>query len=133
MTAEMTEVRTADGRLTGRIYREESGRVWTADVWLLDKSAEEIDAMFDAVDRQVRIARRDPLLFPRCAECGRVFDLTDDTDAAEWSTGHDCEWVEADKCVCGHFRDEHRNGRGYCHRCPGDGGSRDCRAYSERE
>lgn len=27
----------------------------------------------------------------RCVECGRVFDLTDERDAAEWSTGHDCE------------------------------------------
>lgn len=26
-----------------------------------------------------------------CPECGRVFDLTDKTDAAEWSYGHDCE------------------------------------------
>lgn len=27
----------------------------------------------------------------RCAECGRVFDLLDETDAAEWTYGHDCE------------------------------------------
>ena len=27
----------------------------------------------------------------RCVECGRVFDLTDDTDAEEWAYGHDCE------------------------------------------
>ena len=26
-----------------------------------------------------------------CPECGRVFDLWDDTDAAEWYYGHDCE------------------------------------------
>ena len=26
-----------------------------------------------------------------CPECGRVFDLTDKTDAAEWAFGHDCE------------------------------------------
>ena len=26
-----------------------------------------------------------------CAECGRVFDMFDATDAEEWSTGHDCE------------------------------------------
>lgn len=26
-----------------------------------------------------------------CPECGRVFDLTDETDAAEWYAGHDCE------------------------------------------
>lgn len=25
-----------------------------------------------------------------CTECGRVFDLTDDTDAEEWGFGHDC-------------------------------------------
>jgi len=27
----------------------------------------------------------------RCVECGRVFNLMNDDDAAEWSTGHDCE------------------------------------------
>ncbi len=28
---------------------------------------------------------------PRCPECDRVFDLLDETDAAEWAYGHDCE------------------------------------------
>lgn len=27
----------------------------------------------------------------KCSECGRVFDLTDETDAEEWAYGHDCE------------------------------------------
>jgi hypothetical protein len=27
----------------------------------------------------------------KCVECGRVFDLTDENDAAEWAYGHDCE------------------------------------------
>mgnify|MGYP000117109622 FL=1 len=27
----------------------------------------------------------------KCVECGRVFDLLDETDSAEWSFGHDCE------------------------------------------
>lgn len=27
----------------------------------------------------------------KCAECGRIFDLTDDGDATEWTYGHDCE------------------------------------------
>lgn len=27
----------------------------------------------------------------KCVECGRVFDLTNDDDAAEWVYGHDCE------------------------------------------
>ena len=27
----------------------------------------------------------------RCSECGRVFDLTNENDANEWSFGHDCE------------------------------------------
>lgn len=27
----------------------------------------------------------------KCPECGRIFDLTDDTDAADWAYGHDCE------------------------------------------
>jgi ferredoxin-like protein FixX len=26
-----------------------------------------------------------------CVECGRRFDLTDETDAEEWAYGHDCE------------------------------------------
>ena len=26
-----------------------------------------------------------------CPECDRTFDLTDDTDSAEWHYGHDCE------------------------------------------
>lgn len=26
-----------------------------------------------------------------CAECGRVFDLLDNTDAQEYAYGHDCE------------------------------------------
>lgn len=27
----------------------------------------------------------------QCPECGRVFDLTDEADAEEWTYGHDCE------------------------------------------
>lgn len=30
----------------------------------------------------------------KCPECGRVFDLTDPTDAEEWAYGHDCEEPE---------------------------------------
>ena len=26
-----------------------------------------------------------------CVECGRIFDLLDETDAAELAHGHDCE------------------------------------------
>lgn len=26
-----------------------------------------------------------------CAECDRVFNLLDETDADEWAYGHDCE------------------------------------------
>ena len=26
-----------------------------------------------------------------CAECGRIFDLLNETDADEWYYGHDCE------------------------------------------
>lgn len=26
-----------------------------------------------------------------CPECGRIFDLWDETDSAEWHYGHDCE------------------------------------------
>jgi hypothetical protein len=31
---------------------------------------------------------------PTCPECGRIFDLTDETDAEEWAYGHDCEEPE---------------------------------------
>lgn len=27
----------------------------------------------------------------QCAECGRVFDLTEEEDASEFYYGHDCE------------------------------------------
>lgn len=27
----------------------------------------------------------------KCPECGRVFDLTDETEAEEFFYGHDCE------------------------------------------
>jgi len=30
----------------------------------------------------------------KCIECGRVFDLTNSEDEADWSFGHDCEEVE---------------------------------------
>ncbi len=30
-------------------------------------------------------------LATRCPECGRVFDLTSETDTQEWFYGHDCE------------------------------------------
>jgi len=29
--------------------------------------------------------------FRRCVECSRLFDLSDETDSAEWHYGHDCE------------------------------------------
>jgi len=35
-------------------------------------------------------------LRPTCGECGRTFDLTDDTDADEWAYGHDCEVMEGE-------------------------------------
>ena len=28
---------------------------------------------------------------PTCPECGRRFDLEDETDADEWAYGHDCK------------------------------------------
>ena len=35
----------------------------------------------------------DDLALEQCPECGRVFDLTDPTDADEATHGHDCEAV----------------------------------------
>jgi hypothetical protein len=34
-----------------------------------------------------------PHFLPVCMECGRVFDLFNTADAAEWAHGHDCEAV----------------------------------------
>jgi hypothetical protein len=30
-------------------------------------------------------------LTPKCPECDRTFDLTDEVDAEEFAYGHDCE------------------------------------------
>ena len=30
-------------------------------------------------------------MYEKCVECGRVFDLLDEEDAAELEYGHDCE------------------------------------------
>jgi len=30
-------------------------------------------------------------LLRKCAECGRVFDLSNESESAEWHYGHDCE------------------------------------------
>lgn len=38
----VVEVRTDNDALIGRIYVEPNGHVWTADVWLLDKTQAEI-------------------------------------------------------------------------------------------
>lgn len=43
-------------------------------------------------DAWAEAARRGPAAAgPKCDECGRVFDLADANDAADWSFGHDCE------------------------------------------
>ena len=31
------------------------------------------------------------MITAKCKECGRVFDLTDETQSQEWAAGHDCE------------------------------------------
>ena len=38
-----------------------------------------------------------------CPECGRVFDLLDEADAAELAFGHDCDAGEPAPCREGHF------------------------------
>ena len=35
----------------------------------------------------------DDFAVEQCPECGRVFDLSDPTDADEWAWGHDCETI----------------------------------------
>jgi hypothetical protein len=48
------------------------------------------DAAYEVADAARFAAARRQV--PRiCAECSRVFDLLDDTDAQEWYYGHDCE------------------------------------------
>jgi hypothetical protein len=37
------------------------------------------------------VGRKEQAMRKRCGECGRVFDLLDETDVAEWAYGHDCE------------------------------------------
>ncbi len=47
---------------------------------------------FSAAARLLHKHNNAPRLTPtRCTECGRVFDLANETDAAEWALGHDCE------------------------------------------
>ena len=47
---------------------------------------------FSAAARLLHKHNNAPRLTPtRCTECGRVFDLANETDAAEWAFGHDCE------------------------------------------
>ena len=36
-------------------------------------------------------AKQTLVAMPKCAECGRVFILANETDAAEWACGHDCQ------------------------------------------
>lgn len=36
-------------------------------------------------------AIRTRAMWPECPECGRRFDLLNETDANEWANGHDCE------------------------------------------
>lgn len=31
------------------------------------------------------------IVSPKCPECGRIFDLSDEDDASEYFDGHDCE------------------------------------------
>lgn len=48
----------------------------------------------DHYETLVRYADSGPVRayrYHKCRECGRRFDLTDETDLAEWEFGHDCE------------------------------------------
>lgn len=60
----------------------------------------------------------------KCCECGRVFDLSDETDAEEWHYGHDCE-ARVDCAECGRPVDATDgvsvNGLPFCGNYYGDG------------
>ena len=51
------------------------------------------DAAYEVADaaRFAAEVARQPWNLRTCAECSRVFDLLDDTDAQEWYYGHDCD------------------------------------------
>ena len=75
----------------------------------------------------------------RCAECRRLFDRGNETEAAEWAYGHDCDAIET--CHdCGHAVDGHdrRGEDGECFTCNTTNGicrfpSEYQRAYVKRE
>lgn len=48
----------------------------------------------ELIAEQLYVKSETPSASVRCPECGRVFDLGNATDAAEWSFGHDCEVSE---------------------------------------
>ena len=47
-------------------------------------------AMWSRPDNEPQPANA-PGFHASCRECGRVFDLLDETDSQEWAYGHDCE------------------------------------------
>ena len=49
------------------------------------------DAAYEVADAARFAAEVARQVLRTCAECARVFDLLDDTDAQEWYYGHDCE------------------------------------------
>lgn len=67
-----------EGRLQTRQWDDDAGRRYCI---VVPYTAERVPPMTTTV---------------RCPECGRVFDLTNEDDAAEWYYGHDCEEAEED-------------------------------------
>ena len=65
----------------------------------------------------------------KCKECGRVFDLTNEDDSAEWHYGHDCEMdtpvifeARCSTCPTWILTDEHIGGWPYFGSCSECGG-----------
>ncbi len=57
---------------------------------IIEQSGGRIE-LIDATPR-TRKGEKGPLYMKaQCPECDRIFDLLDETDAAEWAYGHDCE------------------------------------------
>lgn len=70
-----------------------NSRVWvvTHSKVILGRFRSRLEAESFVKDRSVRSIQDPRVPRPRCSECGRVFDILDPVDAAEWRFGHDCE------------------------------------------
>ena len=67
-----------------------------ACLWLVNRAAHnritpENAAVILSQHIAARVASKTARVSKTCPECGREFDMADETDAEEWHYGHDCE------------------------------------------